>query len=132
MKVHVELPESLAAREYTTVDALLASSLAATIDHPTHRPAIAEHAARVDWAKVDAILASVPASRLNRAMSGKPSSICGGYDFREFHDEPSQSANGETDWPKASPPGRSHREAATSSNPPSSNTRCRKCCLVVL
>jgi hypothetical protein len=45
MKVHVETPESLAAqvrdlaaREHTTVDALIASSLAATIDHAPHRP----------------------------------------------------------------------------------------------
>jgi hypothetical protein len=68
MKVHVELPESLAAqvrdlaaREHTTADALIASSLAATIDHAPHRPTIAERAARVDWEKVDAILARVPA-----------------------------------------------------------------------
>jgi hypothetical protein len=67
MKVHVELPESLAAqvrdlaaREHATVDALIASSLAATIDHASHRPTIAERAARVDWEKVDAILTLVP------------------------------------------------------------------------
>jgi hypothetical protein len=67
MKLQVELPESLAAqahtlaeREHTTVDALIASSLAATLDHASHRPTIAERAARVDWDKVDAILARVP------------------------------------------------------------------------
>ncbi len=56
MKLHVDLPESLAAqareladREHTTVDALIASSLAATIDHAPKRPTIAERAARVDW-----------------------------------------------------------------------------------
>src|SRR5262245_22711460 len=53
MKIHVELPESLAAkaqelaaREQTTVDALIASSLAATLDHVPHRPTIAERSAR--------------------------------------------------------------------------------------
>jgi hypothetical protein len=68
MKVHVDLPESLAAqasdlaaREHTTVDAIIASSLAATLDRATHRPTVAERAARVDWEKVDAILARVPA-----------------------------------------------------------------------
>jgi hypothetical protein len=68
MRLDVELPESLAAqvrelaaREHTTVDALIASSLAATIDQAPHRPTIAERAKRVDWDKVDAILARVPA-----------------------------------------------------------------------
>jgi hypothetical protein len=68
MKVHVELPESLAAqarelaaREHITVDALIAASLAATLDRAPHRPTIAERAARADWEKVDAILARVPA-----------------------------------------------------------------------
>lgn len=68
MKLQVELPESLAAqahtlaeRENVTMDALIASSLAATLDHAPHRPTIAERAARVDWDKVDAILARVPA-----------------------------------------------------------------------
>ncbi len=67
MTLHVELPESLAAqardlaaREHTTVDALIASSLVATLDHASHRPTIAERAARVDWDKVDSILARVP------------------------------------------------------------------------
>src|SRR5215210_7313774 len=45
----------------------------------------------------------------------EPSSIRR-HDLREFHDEPSQSATGETDSPQASPSGRSRREAATSSN----------------
>ncbi|HSH40155.1 MAG TPA: hypothetical protein VK993_15385 [Chthoniobacterales bacterium] len=68
MKVHVDLPESLAAqarelaaREQTTVDALIASSLIATLDQAPHRPIIAERAARVDWDKADAVLARVPA-----------------------------------------------------------------------
>ncbi|MEI9892438.1 MAG: hypothetical protein WDN28_00550 [Chthoniobacter sp.] len=68
MKVHVELPESLAvqardlaAREQISMDSLIASALAATLDHAPHRPTIAERAARVDWDKVDAILSRVPA-----------------------------------------------------------------------
>jgi hypothetical protein len=68
MKVHVDLPEALAAqasdlaaRKHTTLDAIIASSLAATLDRATHRPIIAERAARVDWEEVDAILARVPA-----------------------------------------------------------------------
>jgi hypothetical protein len=66
MTLHVKLPEALAAqarelaeRENTTVDALIASALVATLDHSQHRPTIAERAARVDWAKVDSILARV-------------------------------------------------------------------------
>ena len=66
MTLHVKLPESLAAqarelaeREHTTVDALIASSLVATLDHSPHRPTISERAARVDWTRVDAILTRV-------------------------------------------------------------------------
>ena len=68
MTLHVNLPDSLAAqaralaeREYITVDALIASALSVPLDHTPHRPSIAERAARVDWQKVDAILARVPA-----------------------------------------------------------------------
>ena len=68
MTFHVNLPDSLAARarelaarEHVTVDALIASALTAQLDHTPHRPTIAERAARVDWQKVDAILARVPA-----------------------------------------------------------------------
>ena len=67
MTFHVNLPDSLAAqtrelaaREHVTVDALIASALTAQLDHTPHRPTIAERAARVDWQKVDAILARVP------------------------------------------------------------------------
>ena len=68
MTLHVKLPEALAAqarelaeREHTTVDALIASSLVATLDHSPHRPSISERTAeRADWAKVDSILARVP------------------------------------------------------------------------
>lgn len=69
MTLHVNLPDNLAAqarelaaREHVTVDALIASALTAQLDHTLHRPTIAERAARVDWQKVDAILARVPAA----------------------------------------------------------------------
>ncbi len=69
MTLHVNLPDSLAAqarelaaREHVTVDALIATALTAQLDHTPHRPTIAERAARVDWQKVDAILARVPAA----------------------------------------------------------------------
>ena len=39
----------------------IASALSVQLDHTPHRPNIAGHAARVDWQKVDAILARVPA-----------------------------------------------------------------------
>ena len=64
MTLHVNLPDSLAApalalaeREHITVDALIASALSVQLEHTPHRPTIAERAARVDWQKVDAILA---------------------------------------------------------------------------
>ena len=69
MNVVVQLPDSLAAqarefaqREHISMDALVASALTAQLDHIPHRPTIAERAARVDWEKVDAILARVPAA----------------------------------------------------------------------
>ncbi len=65
MTLHVNLPDSLAAparalaeREHITVDALIASALSVPLDPTPHRPTIAE---RVEWQKVDAILARVPA-----------------------------------------------------------------------
>ncbi len=68
MTLHVNPPDSLAAparararREHITVDALIASALSVPLDHTPHRPTIAERAPRVDWRKVDAILARVPA-----------------------------------------------------------------------
>jgi hypothetical protein len=69
MTIQVTLPDSLAsqaqelaAREQITLDALVASALTAQLDHTPHRPTIAERAARVNWEKVDAILARVPAA----------------------------------------------------------------------
>ena len=68
MTLHIEIPDAiarqardLAAREHITVDSLIAAALTAQLDHAPHRPTIAERAARVDWQKVDAILARVPA-----------------------------------------------------------------------
>ena len=67
MTIHVTLPDTLAAqareiaaREHISVDALIASALTAQLHHTPHRPTIAERAARVNWDKVDAILARVP------------------------------------------------------------------------
>ncbi len=42
------------------MDALIASALNGPLDHTPHRPTLAARAARVDWQKVDAILARVP------------------------------------------------------------------------
>jgi hypothetical protein len=67
MTIQVTLPDrlaeqarELAAREHTTVDALVASTLTAQLNHTPQRPTIAERAARVNWEKVDAIPARVP------------------------------------------------------------------------
>ncbi len=67
MTIQVTLPDSLAAqarelasREHISVDALVASALAAQLDHTPQRPTITERAARVNWEKVDEILARVP------------------------------------------------------------------------
>jgi hypothetical protein len=67
MTIQVTLPDRLAAqarefatREHITVDNLVASALAAQLDHTPQRPSIAERAARVNWEAVDAILARVP------------------------------------------------------------------------
>ena len=69
MKLSVELPDrlvsqarELAEREHTSVDLLIATSLTTQIDHAGRRPSIAERAARVNWSKVDEILARVPAA----------------------------------------------------------------------
>ena len=70
MTLHIELPETiarqardLAAREHITVDSLIAAALTAQLDdHAPHRATIAERAARVDWPRVDEILARVPAA----------------------------------------------------------------------
>jgi hypothetical protein len=67
--LNVQLPDSiatqardLAERAHVSVDHLIATALAAQIDSASLRPTIAERARRVDWEKVDAILARVPAA----------------------------------------------------------------------
>jgi len=67
MKLQVDIPDSLAAqarelasREHISVDHLIASALTAQLDKSPQRPTIAERARRVNWAKVDEILARVP------------------------------------------------------------------------
>ncbi|MEO8350600.1 MAG: hypothetical protein ABI680_02645 [Chthoniobacteraceae bacterium] len=69
MTLQIELPESIAhrvravaARERVTVDSLIIAALTAQLDHAPHRPTIAERAARVDWPRVDEILARVPSA----------------------------------------------------------------------
>ena len=69
MKLEVEIPDriaiqvrELASREHTSVDHLIASALTVQLDHSPQRPTIAERTRRVDWAKVDEILARVPAN----------------------------------------------------------------------
>ena len=71
MMLQVEISDSiarqaqaLAEREHTTLDALIASSLIATLDHAPQRMTVAERAARAatgeNRALVEAILARVP------------------------------------------------------------------------
>ena len=69
MTLHIELPKTiarqardLAAREHITVDSLITAALTAQPNHAPHRPANAQRAARVDWPRVDEILARVPAA----------------------------------------------------------------------
>ena len=49
-------------RETRRYDMFVATALTAQLDHTPLHPTIAERAARVDWEKVDAILARVPAT----------------------------------------------------------------------
>jgi hypothetical protein len=69
MKLSVELPDALAeqarnlaAREQTSLDALIAAALTVQLSHAPLRPTIAERAARADWARFDEIMARVPAN----------------------------------------------------------------------
>ncbi len=68
MTLQVNIPESLfrqttelAARQQVTVDQVVAAALSAQISSAAARPSIAERAQRVNWQKVDEILARVPA-----------------------------------------------------------------------
>ena len=67
MKLHIELPESIA-RERITSDSLMAAALAAQLDHTPHRPTIAD---RADWQRVDEILARARRPSRFRRMSDK-------------------------------------------------------------
>lgn len=67
MKLQVDIPDSIAAqarelasREHISVDHLIATALTAQLDQSPQRPTIAERARRVNWEKVDEILARVP------------------------------------------------------------------------
>jgi hypothetical protein len=68
MKLEIELPDSLAsqlrevtAREQISLDHFVAAALTAQLDAQPRRPSMAERAARVNWSRVDEILARVPA-----------------------------------------------------------------------
>ncbi len=67
MTLQIEIPDflakqtsELAARQHTSVDQVVAAALTAQISAAATRPSIAGRAKRVDWQKVDEILARVP------------------------------------------------------------------------
>lgn len=67
MTLQVEISDSLArqvtelaAQQSVTVEQLVTGALTAQLDAAPARPSIKERAARVDWDKVDGILARVP------------------------------------------------------------------------
>lgn len=69
MTLQVEIPDSLArqvtdlaAQQSVTVEQIVVAALTAQVDAAPTRPGIKERAARVDWKKVDEILARVPAA----------------------------------------------------------------------
>ncbi len=69
MTLQVNIPDSLlrqtaelAARQQVTVDQVVAAALSAQVSAAATRPSIAERARRVNWQKVDEILARVPAN----------------------------------------------------------------------
>lgn len=68
MTLQVNIPDSLlrqtaelAERQQVTVDQVVAAALSAQVSAAATRPGIAERAQRVNWQKVDEILACVPA-----------------------------------------------------------------------
>jgi hypothetical protein len=68
MTLQVDIPDSLArqanelaARQQVSVDQVVAAALVAQISAAATRPTIAERAKRVNWGRVDEILARVPA-----------------------------------------------------------------------
>lgn len=69
MTLQVNIPDSLlrqtaelAERQQVTVDQVVAAALSAQVSAAAVRPSIAERAQRVNWQKVDEILARVPAN----------------------------------------------------------------------
>lgn len=69
MTLQVNIPDSLlrqtaelAKRQQVTVDQVVAAALSAQISAAATRPSITERAQRVNWRKVDEILARIPAN----------------------------------------------------------------------
>ena len=69
MTLQVDIPDSLvrqanelAAQQKVSVDQFIAAALSAQISASATRPSIVERAKRVNWQKVDEILARVPAN----------------------------------------------------------------------
>ncbi|MBI2927795.1 MAG: hypothetical protein HYY24_19050 [Verrucomicrobia bacterium] len=69
MTLQVNIPDSLlrqasklAERQQVTVDQVVAAALSAQVSAAATHPSIAERAQRVNWQKVDEILARVPAN----------------------------------------------------------------------
>lgn len=67
MTLEVDIPDSLlrqvtdlAAKQHVTVNQVVAAALTAQVSAAEMRPSIAERAQRVDWRKVDEIMARVP------------------------------------------------------------------------
>jgi len=54
--------EQLAEQQHVTIDQIIAAALSAQISAAATRPDIAERAKRVNWQRVDEILARVPAN----------------------------------------------------------------------
>jgi hypothetical protein len=70
MTLQVDIPDSLvrqagelAERQHVSVDQVVAAALVAQISSAPGRPTIAERAQRVNWQRVDEILARVPANQ---------------------------------------------------------------------
>jgi hypothetical protein len=70
MTLQVDIPDSLvrqagelAERQHVSVDQVVAAALVAQISSAPGRPTIAERAQRVNWPRVDEILAHVPANQ---------------------------------------------------------------------
>ena len=69
MNLQVELPETLvrqvsdlAAKQHVSVNQIVATALVAQVAAAETRPSIKDRAQRVNWKRVDEILAKVPAN----------------------------------------------------------------------